>query len=160
MIHNDVLSSVRYMLNINDVGVAKIIELGGRSVPMRDIVGFMRKEDDEDYVVCPDAVMDAFLNGLVTYLRGPAPDTGRASPAAPPRPKDLQVTNNTVLKKLRVAFELKEDDVLALMNAASLEVSKHELRALFRGPEHPNFRACGDQFLRNFLKSLTARVRS
>ena len=76
----------------------------------------------------------------------------------PPRPLEQSITNNTVLKKLRVAFELKEEDVLQLMAATGFQVSKPELSALFRKPGHHNFRACGDQFLRNFLKGLTERV--
>jgi uncharacterized protein YehS (DUF1456 family) len=69
------------------------------------------------------------------------------------------MTNNLVLKKLRVAFELKEDDMLAVLHDAGFEVSRPELSALFRAPTHKNYRACGDQLLRNFLKGLTARVR-
>jgi uncharacterized protein YehS (DUF1456 family) len=75
-----------------------------------------------------------------------------------PRPPEV-VTNNTVLKKLRVAFELREDDLLAMMTSAGFQVSRPELSALFRAPSHKNYRPCGDQFLRNFLKALTSRVR-
>jgi uncharacterized protein YehS (DUF1456 family) len=60
---------------------------------------------------------------------------------------------------LRVAFELKEDDMHAILKAAEFPVSKPELSALFRKFGHNNYRACGDQLLRNFLKGLTLRVR-
>jgi hypothetical protein len=67
------------------------------------------------------------------------------------------VTNNIILKKLRVAFELKEDDMHAILKAAEFPVSKPELSALFRKFGHTNYRPCGDQLLRNFLKGLTLR---
>ncbi|MBU0807405.1 MAG: DUF1456 family protein, partial [Gammaproteobacteria bacterium] len=57
------------------------------------------------------------------------------------------------------AFELKEDDMHAVMNSVDCPVSKPEMSALFRKVGHSNYRACGDQFLRNFLKGLTLRVR-
>ncbi|RMO70957.1 hypothetical protein ALQ37_00642 [Pseudomonas syringae pv. aptata] len=71
----------------------------------------------------------------------------------------MPITNNIVLKKLRVAFELKEDDMHAILKSVDFPVSKPELSALFRKVGHTNYRACGDQLLRNFLKGLTLRVR-
>jgi uncharacterized protein YehS (DUF1456 family) len=72
---------------------------------------------------------------------------------------ELPITNNIVLKKLRVAFELKEDDMHEILKAAEFPVSKPELSALFRKAGHNNYRPCGDQLLRNFLRGLTLRVR-
>ena len=73
-------------------------------------------------------------------------------------PVELPVTNNIILKKLRVAFELKEDDMHAILKAAGFPVSKPELSALFRKFGHTNYRTCGDQLLRNFLKGLAAML--
>ena len=77
----------------------------------------------------------------------------------PPRPVEKNVSNNVVLKKLRVAFGLKDHDVQQVFKAADFDISKPELSALCRQPGHTNFRKCGDQMLRNFLKGLTLRVR-
>ena len=71
----------------------------------------------------------------------------------------LPVTNNIILKKLRVAFELKEDDLHAILKAADFVVSKPELSALFRARDHKHYQDCGDQILRNFLIGLTAKYR-
>ena len=87
--------------------------------------------------------MAHFLNGLVTYKRGK--DESR-----PPQPVELPVTNNTVLKKIRVAFELKDDDLIALLAEDRAEVSKGELGAFFRRPDHRNYRECGDQSPQEF----------
>lgn len=64
------------------------------------------------------------------------------------------LTNNDILKKLRVALQLKDEDIVDILRLADFEVTKSELGALFRNPDHPNYRECGDQLLRNFLNGL------
>ena len=152
MIHNDVLRSLRYLLDVNDAKLTDIIKLGGFEVSTADIATYLKKEEEEGFVRCPDEVIAHFLDGLVIFKRGK--DDSRA-----PLPVELPVTNNIVMKKLRVAFELKEDDLHAILKAADFPVSKPELSALFRKVGHNNYRPCGDQLLRNFLKGLTLRVR-
>jgi uncharacterized protein YehS (DUF1456 family) len=153
MIHNDVLRSVRYMLDISDNKMVEIIKLGGMDVTKEDLLTYLKKDEEEGFVFCPDEVMAHFLDGLVTFKRGK--DESR-----PPQPIETPVTNNIILKKLRVAFELKEDDMHAILKSADFPVSKPELSALFRKFGHTNYRPCGDQLLRNFLKGLTLRVRA
>ena len=154
MIHNDVLRSVRYMLDISDKKVVEIIKLGGMDVELKDVVAYLDKkeEDEEGFVRCPDEVIAHFLDGLVIHFRG-------RNDSLPARPVEKRITNNLVLKKLRVAFELKDVDMHDVFAAAGFPISKPELSALFRQPGHKNFRQCGDQLLRNFLKGLTLRVR-
>jgi uncharacterized protein YehS (DUF1456 family) len=150
--NNDVLRSVRYMLDISDGKIVDITRLGGFEVSKTDVIAFMKKEDEEGYLDCSDEIMAHFLDGLVIFKRGK--DDSRA-----PQPVELPITNNTVLKKLRVAFELKEEDMHAILKSVEFPVSKPELSALFRKFGHSNYRTCGDQLLRNFLKGLTLRVR-
>ncbi len=152
MINNDVLRSVRYMLDLSDAKMVDILRLVGFEFSKADMLACMKKEDEEGYLACSDTVLAHFLDGLIIYKRGK--DESR-----PPLPIELPVSNNLVLKKLRVAFELKEDDINAILLAAGFEVSKPELSALFRKADHKNYRTCGDQFLRNFLKGLTQRFR-
>jgi uncharacterized protein YehS (DUF1456 family) len=152
MIHNDVLRSVRYMLDISDGKVADITLLGGLEISKADVISYTKKDEEEGFVHCPDAVLAHFLDGLVIYKRG-------RDESRPAQPVELPVTNNVVLKKLRVAFELKEDDMHAVLKSVDFPVSKPELSALFRKFGHSNYRPCGDQLLRNFLKGLTLRVR-
>lgn len=153
MINNDVLRSVRFMLNVDDAKLAAIVKLGGGEVTRPQMTAFLKREDEPGFVACDYVTMAHFLDGLIIDRRG-------RDESAAPRPVEKSITNNTVLKKLRVAFELKEEDCLALMAATGFQVSKPELSALFRNPAHHNFRPCGDQFLRNFLKGLTERVRA
>lgn len=152
MLNNDTLRSIRYMLDLGDVHVVDILGLTGLKTTRDEVAAWLAKDDEPGFAPLSDAVMAHFLDGLIVHRRG-------RDESQPPRPVETRINNNVVLKKLRVAFELKEDDILAIMQEAGFRVSKGEINALFRQPRHSNYRACGDQFLRNFLKGLTARLR-
>jgi len=152
MINNDVLRSVRYMLDLSDPKVVAVIQLAGLEVDLDTVRAYLKKDDEEGYLECDDEVLAHFLDGLIFHLRGK--DESR-----PAQRIELPVTNNMVLKKLRVAFELKEEDLHDILQSVDFPVSKPELSALFRKFGHSNYRTCGDQLLRNFLKGLTQRVR-
>ena len=154
MINNDVLRSIRYMLDLGDGQVAQIVRLADPHFPIDTaaVQSFLKKEGEAGYVECGDPVLAHFLDGLVIHKRGSNPDL-------PLRPAERRVTNNVVLKKLRVAFALRDVDVHQAFEAAGFAVSVPEVTALFRKPGQQNYRACGDQMLRNFLKGLTLRVR-
>ncbi len=128
MLNNDVLRSLRYLLDLPDAHLAELAAPFGEQVEADLLEAYLKKEDEDGFQACPDR-----------YL-------------AP-------LSNNMILKKLRVAFELKEEDLHAILDSVDFPVSKPELSALFRKPGHSNYRTCGDQLLRNFLKGLTLRVR-
>ena len=67
--------------------------------------------------------------------------------------------NNDILKKLRVALKLRNEDILEILQLVDFKISPNELSALFRNPDHPNYRTCGDQVLRNFLNGLIIHKR-
>lgn len=155
MINNDVLRSIRYMLDLSDQKIVEIAKLAdaGLELDKAEVQSFLKKDGDEGYAECPDRVLAHFLDGLVFQFRG-------RDENLPPRPVEKRITNNLVLKKLRVAFELKDLDMAQCFKDAGFPVTKPELSALFRQPGHKNYRPCGDQMLRNFLKGLTLRLRS
>ena len=64
------------------------------------------------------------------------------------------LTNNDIFKKLRVALELRDDDIIQILKLVNFDISKTELSAIFRSEDHPNYKPCGDQLLRNFLNGL------
>lgn len=155
MINNDVLRSIRYMLDLSDQMIVDTVHLADPNFPIdrSEVPAYLKKEDEDGFVECSDLVLAHFLDGLVFHYRG-------RDDSLPARPVETRVTNNVVLKKLRVAFQLKDVDMHQIFADAGFPVSKPELSALFRQPEHKNFRLCGDQLLRNFLKGLTLRVRT
>lgn len=64
------------------------------------------------------------------------------------------MNNNDILKKLRVALHLKNTDIIEILKLVDFTISESELGAIFRADDHPNFKVCGDQLLRNFLNGL------
>ena len=154
MINNDVLRSIRYMLDLSDNKVVEIIQLADGNFPIEkaQIPALLKKDGEDGFVACSDRVLAHFLDGLVYHYRG-------RDESLPQRRVEDRITNNLVLKKLRVAFQLKDVDMHEIFQGAGFPLSKPELTALFRQPGHKHFRLCGDQILRNFLKGLTLRFR-
>jgi len=73
--------------------------------------------------------------------------------------KIIEMTNNDVFKKLRVALKFRDDDIVSILALVDFKISKSELGAFFRKEEHPNYMECGDQVLRNFLNGLVIHLR-
>lgn len=151
MLNNDVLRSLRYTLNLNDNALLELFHNIEPDLDVATLRSYLASEEDESFVRMDDELMVGFLDSLIVSRRGPSPQ--------PAPPTELPLTNNTVLKKLRVAFTLQEADLLAILDSVAFTVTKPELSALFRKPDHKNYRLCGDQLLRQFLKGLTLRLR-
>lgn len=152
MTHNIVIRSLRYTLNINDNKIIEILNMANLSLPLHTLQNIMKDDDHPDYIDCDEEIMAHFLDGLIYYKRG-------RDESKPPMPFDLPITNNVILKKLRVAFNLKESDLHEILELGGYPVSRAELTALMRKKDHPNYRECGDQILRYFLKGLKLHIR-
>jgi uncharacterized protein YehS (DUF1456 family) len=149
---NDVLRRIRYTFNFDDTKMINIFELGGIQVTRAQISDWLKKEDDPDYQECSDVQLATFLNGLIVDKRG-------RKDGPQPEP-ETSLTNNIIFRKLKIALNLQADDVLRLIKKADFSMSKHELSAFFRKPDHKHYRKCKDQVLRYFLKGLQLEYRS
>ena len=69
------------------------------------------------------------------------------------------MTNNDILKKLRVALQLRDDEIVDILALVDFRISKSEIGAFCRKEGHPKYRECGDQVLRNFLNGLVIHLR-
>jgi len=151
MTNNDVLRRIRYTFNFDDTKMIAIFALGGLEVTRAVISDWLKKEDDPDYKNCNDQQLASFLNGLIVEKRGkkdgpqPVPETS--------------LTNNIIFRKLKIALNLQADEVLTLIKRADFSLSKHELSAFFRNPDHKHYRKCKDQVLRYFLKGVQQKYR-
>lgn len=152
MTNNDVILSLRYILNINDKKIVEIIGLSGFKIGVQEIEYYLKNEEDPSYQPCNDEVMSHFLDGLIFYKRG-------KDDSKPRHEFELPVSNNLVLKKLRVAFTLKEPDMHEILENGGYRVGRAELSAFLRKRGQPNYRECGDQVLRYFLKGLALKFR-
>jgi len=153
MTNNDILRRLRYALNYSNSTLIEIFKQSEHEIGPFEIDNLLKKEEESGYVECSNALMELFLDGLVLYKRGRQDDRDQ------PQRTAAELTNNAILKKIRIALELKEEDMLAILKLVDVNISKSELSALFRREGQKNYKECGDQFLRNFLQGLTIRYR-
>lgn len=153
MNHNDVLRRLRYALDLNDDDIVRLIGLGGVEITAADVPGYLARIDRAGFAPCPDAVLAGFLDGLVLERRGPR------DPSAPAPPPSDVLDNNLILKKLRIALQLQQSDLLELLSLGGMQVTASELGALFRNPSHKHYKLCGNQLLRKFVDGLTTKLR-
>jgi uncharacterized protein YehS (DUF1456 family) len=148
MTNNDCLRRIRGILGFDESALVRVLSLVDQQVTQEEIGNLLKKEDDPDFTECTDSLFTAFLNGLIIEKRG-------AKEGAKP-PTEDRLTNNIIFKKLRIAFDLKAEDILSLLSLADSDckISKHELSAFFRKPESGHFRACKDHILGSFLDGL------
>lgn len=69
------------------------------------------------------------------------------------------MNNNDIFKKLRVALQLRDDQIVSILELVDFRMSKGEIGNFFRNADHPNYMECGDQVLRNFLNGLVIHLR-
>lgn len=151
MTNNDILRRIRYTFDFSDSKMIAVFGLAGLLVTRSQISDWLKKEDDPAFQECSDPQLAAFLNGLIHDKRGKKEG---------PQPEPEQVlTNNIVFRKLRIALDLKAEDIIEIMELTDVRISKPELSAFFRKPENRHYRACKDQILRNFLKGVQIKYR-
>ena len=129
MLSNDILRSLRYTLKANNNDMVRILALADMESTSAGFDTWMTKEDEAGFARCPDIILSGFLNGLIYHLRG-------KDDSEPEVALERRVNNNTVLKKLRIAFSLKTDDILAIMTEQKFRVSMPEITAMMRAPDH------------------------
>lgn len=151
MNNNDILRRIRYTFDFSNPKMIEIFGLANQIVTKEQIINWLKKEDEPDYQECSDTNLSIFLNGLIIDRRG-------KQEGDQPKPEQ-QVNNNIIFRKLKIALDLKAEDVLEILALADVEISKHELSAFFRKPGHKNYRGCNDQILRNFLNGMQIKYR-
>ncbi|MFJ7952025.1 DUF1456 family protein [Lysinibacillus sp. NPDC096418] len=170
MDNNDILIRVRYALDIKNQDMIEIFKLGGIEVTKEDVLKILTKskeefddvevEENDDQIKCNNKMLEAFLNGFITFKRGNQEERpGQPKNPEPPVQKSDNV-NNMLLKKLKVALQLTTEEMLDILDDGGIAVSKGELGAILRKPGHRNYKECGDNFARKFLKGLTIKYRS
>ena len=151
MTNNDIMRRVRYIFDFNDSTMIALFGLADQQVTREQVSAWLKKEDDPGYEKCGDRLLAIFLNGLIIDKRGK-----REGPQ--PKPES-RLNNNIIFMKLKIALNLKAEDVLAILGLAEFCLSKHELSAFFRKSGHKQYRECQDQVLRNFLKGMQLKYR-
>lgn len=151
MSNNDILRRLRYAFNLSDSKMMELFASGGQEVTRAEVSNWLKKEGTEDYKGIYDKQLATFLNGFINDRRG-------KREGAQPKPEKT-LNNNIIFRKLKIALNLKDEDILAIMELADFKISKHELSAFFRKPGQRQYRQCKDQILRNFIYGLQDKYR-
>lgn len=152
MTNNELLRSIKDALGLDDTAMITIFKEAGREVGQSAIAAFLKTAEEDGYIPCANPIMGFFLDGLIIHLRGRK--DGSPTPAEQPL---AELGNNTILKKLRIALDLKEDDLIALLQRAGTTITKHELTALFRKKGHKHYKRCSDELLGSFIEGIALR---
>ena len=151
MTNNDILRRVRYTFALNDSAMIEIFALADVTTTQEQVCGWLKKEEDEAFIELQDMELATFLNGFINLKRG-------KREGEQPQP-EKRLNNNMVFQKLRIALNLKAEDIINVMQNIDFNISKHELSAFFRKPENKHYRECKDQILRNFLMAIQRQLR-
>jgi uncharacterized protein YehS (DUF1456 family) len=143
---NDILRRIRYTFDLNDSKMMEIFGFADLDVTRAEISDWLKKEDDPAYKDLDDHTLAIFLNGFIIDRRG--------KKEGPQSVAEKRMNNNMVLRKLKIALNLKDEDMLEILGQVDRNISKHELSAFFRNPNQEQFRPCKDQILRNFLHGM------
>ncbi len=151
MKNNDIIRRVRYIFDFSDSKMISIFGSADLTVTRAEISDWLKKEEDPAFQTCNDVTLATFLNGLINEKRG-------KKDGEQPVP-EKRLNNNKIFNKLKIALNLKADEVLEILASADFIISKSELSAFFRKPSHKNFVECKDQIIRLFLKGLELKYR-
>ena len=151
MTNNDILRRIRYTFDFDDSKMIAVFALTNHQVTRAQISDWLKKEDDPACQKCSDTHLAIFLNGLINDKRG-------KKEGPQPQP-EKRLTNNIIFMKLKIALNLKAEDVLEIMDLADFRISKHQLSSFFRKPDNKHYRECKDQILRKFLKGMQLKYR-
>ncbi len=151
MTNNDIIRRIRYIFDFEDAQMIGLFASAEHEVTRAQVSDWLKKNSDPEFRAISDRELAIFLNGLINEKRGK-----REGPQPAP---ENELTNNMILRKIKIALNLRNEDMLELMEMAGLKISKHELSAFFRKPGQSQYRDCKNQVLRNLLSGLQMKHR-
>lgn len=151
MTNNDILRRIRYIFGLSDTKMIALFAAADHQVTRAEVSNLLKRFDHPDHQECDDSLLATFLNGLINDRRG-------KKDGPQPEP-EKELTNNAIFRKMKIALTLDADETLKILALADMHLSKSELSAFFRRPNHQHFRECKDQVLRNFFKGLQIQHR-
>ncbi len=143
---NDILYKIQNALNLTQEEILEAYKLADYNMDSAHLDSLLKRRQDEGSKLCSYEELGVFLDGFVILKRGPSPKKNNANV--------VELTNNLILKKLRIAMELKEAETEIIFSLGEAELSKQQLASLFRKESHKNFKECSDELLMAFLDGM------
>jgi uncharacterized protein YehS (DUF1456 family) len=144
--NNDVIRRLRYAFDLSDQNMVDIFKEADFEASLNDVIAWTKKDEAPGFKELSNTELIAFLDGFINLKRGKK--EGYEFVATP------YIDNNLIFRKIRIGLNLRDDEILKIMDLSGKTLGKSELSAFFRKPEHKHYRLCKDQVLRNFLKGL------
>ncbi|HET8859697.1 DUF1456 family protein [Marivirga sp.] len=151
MTNNDIFKRIRYIFDYSDDQMIAIFAAADYKVTRSLVTDWLKNEDHQEFKEIYDNQLATFLNGLINEKRG-------KKEGPQPEPEKI-LENNVILKKLKIALNLKTEDITEAFKLADKPVSPHEITAFLRNPKQSQYRPFLDQYLRNFLNGLQIKYR-
>lgn len=152
MTNNDIIRRIRYTFSYNDKKMLQLLALSGYTTTREEISNWLKKDEDPLFKEILDVQLATFLNGMIIDKRG------LQDGKKPINEKKLN--NNIIFRKLKIALNLKDTEIIEIFDSVDLRISKSELSAFFRKPTQTQYMVCKDQFLRNFIYGLQKKYRT
>ena len=144
---NEILYRLQQALGLSIDEMLKAYALTDYPMEQTHLESLLKRRNDKAFHLCSYEELGVFLDGLIILKRGPSSKQANENDAVP-------LTNNLILKKLRVALELKESETELVFNLADVFLTKQELKSLFRKEDHKNFKPCSNALLMAFIEGL------
>ena len=144
---NDILSKIQKALHLSHEEILHMYKLSEYEMDASHLESLLKRRMDKGFELCSYEELGLFLDGLILLKRGPSPKKQNDDEV-------VELSNNLILKKLRIALELKEAETEIVFGLADVILTKQELKSLFRKENHKNFKACSDELLMAFLNGL------
>ena len=144
---NDILYKIQKALNLSQEEMLEAYKLADYKMESSHLDSLLKRRQDEGSKLCSYEELGVFLDGFVILKRGPSPKKSNNDEA-------VELTNNLILKKLRIALELKEAETEIIFSLGEANLSKQQLASLFRKEGHKNFKECSDELIMAFLDGM------
>jgi len=144
---NEILFRIQKALNLSLEDIVEAYKLENYKMLEPHLKDILKRRQDAGFMLCSYEELGVFLDGLVALKRGPSPKKSNNDEA-------VELTNNLILKKLRIALELKEAETEIIFGLADIELTKQQLASLFRKETHKNFKPCSSELLMAFIEGL------
>jgi len=144
---NDILFKIKTALSLKNSDIVKLYSLVNYNITEERIDNILKRRQDQGYEEATYEELGLFLDGLVVLKRGENPKKSESDEV-------VELTNNLILKKLRVAMNLKESELVIVFALAEVTLSKRQIGSLFRKEGGKNFKVCSDELLMAFIEGL------
>ncbi len=144
MENNRVLKEIQEAFNLKDLTMVLIYKKADETITKEDALDVLKDPSEDGFVRLNDEGLSLFLDGFIIYKRGEIQHRG----------VEGALTNNKIVKKLRVACNYKDEDMIQAFKRGGKDLKKSELSAFFRREDHKNYKELRDKYLLFFLRGI------